>query len=70
MADVKIEIRANGPNRVTGPIEIVDQSGNNYSVPEGAVGFPVPLRGVRQQALLRWRPSGRRLSGRKPGPLA
>lgn len=35
MADVRIEIRANGPNRVTGPIEIVDQSGNSYTIPEG-----------------------------------
>ena len=29
MADVKIEIRANGPNRISGPIDIVDQDGNN-----------------------------------------
>ncbi len=35
MADVKIEVRANGPNRVMGPIEIVDQSGNSYTIPEG-----------------------------------
>ncbi len=35
MADVKVEIRANGPLRVTGEIEIVDQSGNNYTIPEG-----------------------------------
>ena len=35
MADVKIEVRENGPNRVTGPIEIVDSSGANYSIPEG-----------------------------------
>jgi CDGSH-type Zn-finger protein len=35
MADVKIEIRANGPSRVYGPIEIVDQDGNNYTLPEG-----------------------------------
>ncbi len=35
MADVKIEIRANGPSRVSGPIEIVDQSGKAYSIPEG-----------------------------------
>ena len=35
MADVKIEVRANGPNRVSGPIEIVDQSGKAYSIPEG-----------------------------------
>ncbi len=35
MADVRIEIRENGPSRVTGPIEIVDQEGNNYAIPEG-----------------------------------
>ncbi len=35
MADVKIEVRANGPNRVYGPIELVDQDGNAYNVPEG-----------------------------------
>jgi CDGSH-type Zn-finger protein len=35
MADVKIEVRANGPYRVTGPIELVDQQGKAYSIPEG-----------------------------------
>ncbi len=35
MADVRIEIRENGPSRVTGTIEIVDQEGNNYAIPEG-----------------------------------
>lgn len=35
MADVKIEIRANGPYRVTGPIDLVDMQGNPYSIPEG-----------------------------------
>ena len=35
MADVKIEVRENGPNRVTGPIDIVDADGANYSIPEG-----------------------------------
>ena len=35
MADVKIEVRANGPLRVAGPIELVDQSGKAYTVPEG-----------------------------------
>ena len=35
MADVKVEVRGNGPLRVTGEIEIVDQSGNNYTIPEG-----------------------------------
>jgi CDGSH iron-sulfur domain-containing protein 3 len=35
MPDVKIEIRANGPYRVTGPIEIVDQQGKAYTIPEG-----------------------------------
>lgn len=35
MAEVKIEVRENGPNRVSGPIDIVDQEGNTYTVPEG-----------------------------------
>ena len=35
MADVRIEVRANGPNRVFGPIEIVDEDGNAYAIPEG-----------------------------------
>ncbi len=35
MADVKIEIRANGPLRVTGPIDLVDIEGNPYTIPEG-----------------------------------
>ena len=35
MANVRIEVRANGPNRITGPIEIVDQDGNAYAIPEG-----------------------------------
>ena len=35
MADVKIEIRANGPYRVTGPIDLADQQGNPYTIPEG-----------------------------------
>ena len=35
MADITIEIRENGPLRVTGPINITDKDGNNYSIPEG-----------------------------------
>jgi len=35
MAEVKIEVRENGPNRVSGPIDIVDQDGNAFTVPEG-----------------------------------
>ena len=35
MADIKIEIRANGPYRVTGPIDLVDTEGNPYTIPEG-----------------------------------
>ena len=35
MADAKVEIRANGPIRVYGEIEIVDADGKNYTVPEG-----------------------------------
>ena len=35
MADVRIEVRANGPNRVHGPVDLVDQDGNTYAIPEG-----------------------------------
>ena len=35
MADVKIEVRLNGPNRVYGPFELVDQDGNSFTIPEG-----------------------------------
>ena len=35
MADVKVEIRENGPLRVIGPVDIVDASGTNYAIPEG-----------------------------------
>ena len=35
MADVRIEVRANGSNRVYGSFELVDQDGNSYTLPEG-----------------------------------
>jgi|TARA_B110000116_G_C16685156_1_gene512590 CDGSH-type Zn-finger protein len=35
MADVNVEVRENGPLRVTGPISITDKDGNAYSIPEG-----------------------------------
>ena len=35
MPDVKLEIRANGPTRVYGAFELVDQDGNSYTLPEG-----------------------------------
>ena len=35
MADVKIEIRPNGPLRISGEVEIVDSEGGNYAIPEG-----------------------------------
>ena len=35
MADVKVEIRENGPLRVYGTVEIVDVNGNAYTTPEG-----------------------------------
>lgn len=35
MADVNIEIRENGPLRVTGPFTITDKDGKEYSVREG-----------------------------------
>ena len=35
MADVNIQIRENGPLRVTGPVSITDKDGKEYSIPEG-----------------------------------
>jgi CDGSH-type Zn-finger protein len=35
MAGVNIEIRENGPLRVTGPITITDKDGKEYTIPEG-----------------------------------
>jgi CDGSH-type Zn-finger protein len=35
MADVKITVQLNGPYLVNGPIELVDQDGNNFTVQEG-----------------------------------
>ena len=35
MADVKIELRENGPMRVYGAFELVDKDGNSYTQPEG-----------------------------------
>ena len=37
MADVKITVRLNGPLLVDGPIAIVDQDGNPFTVQEGQV---------------------------------
>ena len=35
MPDFKIEVRQNGPNRVYGSFELVDQDGNSFTIPEG-----------------------------------
>ena len=35
MAGVNIEIRENGPLRITGPVTITDKDGKEYSIPEG-----------------------------------
>ena len=35
MADFNIEIRENGPLRVTGPVTITDKDGKEYAIPEG-----------------------------------
>ena len=50
MADVKIEVRANGPNRVTGPIEIVDQDGNDGRGDVVADRIARVQRGIVQRA--------------------
>ena len=35
MPNVKIQVRLNGPNLVQGPIDLVDQDGKAFKVPEG-----------------------------------
>ena len=35
MADVKVQVRNNGPLRVTGPIELIDVDGKLYTIPQG-----------------------------------
>lgn len=35
MAEVKIQIRNNGPLRVTGPVDLIDVDGNPYTIPQG-----------------------------------
>ena len=35
MADVKIEVQMNGPYRVYGPIDLVDQDGNAFAIRPG-----------------------------------
>jgi len=35
MSDVTIQVRANGPLKVTGPVTIVDAEGEPFALPEG-----------------------------------
>lgn len=35
MAEVKIQVRENGPFRVTGPFELIDMEGKVYTIPQG-----------------------------------
>ena len=35
MAEVTMTVRLNGPYRVEGPFNLVDQDGNEFKVPEG-----------------------------------
>lgn len=39
MSDVRIQIRQNGPYKVTGPIELVDHEGKPVEVPGGETAF-------------------------------
>ena len=36
MTDVKIDVRANGPLKITGPISIFDAEGLEFELPEGS----------------------------------
>jgi CDGSH-type Zn-finger protein len=35
MADAKIQVRNNGPLRVTGPFDLIDAEGKVYTLPQG-----------------------------------
>ena len=54
MADVKIEIRENGPMRVYGAFDLVDKDGNSYTQPEGQ-WVTLCRCGQSEKALLRLR---------------
>jgi CDGSH-type Zn-finger protein len=36
MSDVVIQVRANGPYKVTGPVTILDAEGREFVLPEGS----------------------------------
>lgn len=36
MGDVSIEVRENGPYKVSGPITVVDFAGNEFQIPDGS----------------------------------
>lgn len=36
MGEVTIQVRANGPLKVVGPVELVDADGRRFEVPEGS----------------------------------
>ncbi|MSO58311.1 MAG: CDGSH iron-sulfur domain-containing protein [Thermoleophilia bacterium] len=36
MSDVMIEVRANGPLKVTGAVDLVDAEGQRFRLPEGS----------------------------------
>ena len=40
MADVTIEVRKNGPYRVTGDVKLIDHEGNPIPIPESKAGKP------------------------------
>ena len=69
MADVKIEVRANGPNRVYGPIDVVDQDGNAYNVPEGRWVSLCRCGQSGKKPLLRRHPHALRIRSRVRGPV-
>jgi CDGSH-type Zn-finger protein len=36
MSDVTIQVRENGPLKVTGPVTIIDAEGREFALPEGS----------------------------------
>ena len=68
MAATKITPTHNGPLRVEGDFEIVDPWRKTFRARRPDEGLALPLRPLRQQALLRRHPQGRWVYRRSPRP--
>ncbi len=67
MAATKITVRNDGSIRVEGDFEVVDQDGKVFGLAGRDQDRSLPLRTLREQAVLRWRPQESELPERHPG---